>query len=61
MLGQGPRCAMGNSKGKQNGKCCEGLGNHTKELGFHLKNKKKPGTHQGGGSMQGNDKKNDLF
>lgn len=35
--------------------------NHRKELGFHLKNRRKPGTHQGGGSMQSNDLKNIIL
>lgn len=30
---------------------------HNKELGFHLENRRESGTHQGGDSMQANDKK----
>lgn len=46
MVGIQTKSRMGNVKGQEN---------HTKELGFHLENKRKPGTHQGGGSMQSNE------
>lgn len=38
-------------------KIVKGLIGHNKKFEFHLENRKESGRHQGGGSMQSNDRK----